>query len=61
VSAGGGPVDATIDSEYRFANALWVTAGLLTLWAVPRIDDPAGLFGGVLGLVSPQPVDRVGA
>jgi GNAT superfamily N-acetyltransferase len=23
--------------------------------------DPAGLFGGVLGLVSPQPVDRVGA
>jgi hypothetical protein len=34
---GAGPVDATVDSEYRFSNAFWFTAGVVVWWAVPRV------------------------
>jgi hypothetical protein len=51
VLPGGGPVNATIDSEYRFANAFWVTAGLLTWWAVPRIGTARTLLRITLGAV----------
>ncbi|MFE7506815.1 DUF4345 domain-containing protein [Promicromonospora sp. NPDC057488] len=58
---GGGPVNATIDSEYRFVNAFWLAAGLLIWWSlrdpvrradVTRVILAIAALGGVPRLVS---------
>jgi hypothetical protein len=51
VLPGGGPVNPTIDSEYRFTNAFWFAAGLIVWWAVPRIDKTATVLRVTLGAV----------
>jgi hypothetical protein len=46
---GGGPVDATVDSEYRFVNSYWFAAGVLVWWAVPRVHYATALLRVTLG------------
>jgi hypothetical protein len=46
---GGGPVDATVDSEYRFVNSDWFAAGVLVWWAVPRVHYATALLRVTLG------------
>jgi hypothetical protein len=46
---GAGPVDATVDSEYRFTNAFWFTAGLAVWWSVTRIDRATMVLRVTLG------------
>jgi hypothetical protein len=42
-------VDATVDSEYRFANAFWFTAGVVTWWTVPRVHLATTVLRVTLG------------
>ncbi len=38
---GGGPVPATVDSQYRFANTFWLGAGLGLWWSLRRWEERA--------------------
>ncbi|GAB3164232.1 hypothetical protein GCM10027059_19980 [Myceligenerans halotolerans] len=58
---GGEPVNATVDSQYRFANVFWLAAGLLVWWSlrrperrreVTRVVLAIAAVGGVARLVS---------
>ena len=49
VLPGAGPVDATVDSEFRFVNAFWSVAGVLVWWAVPRIERATTVLRMTLG------------
>lgn len=44
-----GPVDATVDSEFRFVNAFWLVAGALVWWAVPRVERATTVLRMTLG------------
>jgi hypothetical protein len=46
---GGGPVTATVDSEYRFSNAFWFMAGAVVWWAVPRVERATAVLRVTLG------------
>lgn len=48
---GAGPVDATVDSEYRFVNAFWFAAGVVVWWAVPRVHRATTVLRATLGTV----------
>jgi hypothetical protein len=48
---GAGPVDATVDSEYRFSNAFWFAAGVVVWWAVPRVHRATTVLRIILGAV----------
>jgi hypothetical protein len=48
---GAGPVDATVDSGFRFANAFWFAAGVLAWWAVPRVESVTTVLRLTLGVV----------
>lgn len=43
------PVDATVDSEYGFANAFWFAAGVVVWWAIPRIEQATVVLRVALG------------
>lgn len=47
----GETVNATVDSEYRFTNAFWFTAGLVAWWAVPRVEKATTVLRVTLGAV----------
>lgn len=58
---GGESVNATVDSQYRFANVFWLAAGLLVWWSlhhpgrrreVTRVTLAVASVGGVARLVS---------
>ncbi|MGQ5262007.1 DUF4345 domain-containing protein [Micromonospora sp. ZYX-F-536] len=46
---GSGPVDATVDSEYRFTNAFWLVAGMVVWWAIPRVQQATAVLRVALG------------
>ncbi|MCO1593956.1 DUF4345 domain-containing protein [Micromonospora sp. RHAY321] len=46
---GSGPVDATVDSEYRFTNAFWLVAGVVVWWAIPRVQQATAVLRVALG------------
>ncbi|GIG93283.1 DUF4345 domain-containing protein [Plantactinospora endophytica] len=48
---GAGPVDATVDSGFRYANAFWFAAGAVAWWAVPRVERATAPLRLVLGAV----------
>lgn len=45
----GGHVSATVDSEYRFVNAFWFTAGAAVLWSLPRVEEATAVLRLTLG------------
>ncbi|GLY79030.1 hypothetical protein Airi01_072970 [Actinoallomurus iriomotensis] len=45
----GGHVSATIDSEYRFVNAFWFTAGAVVMWSLPRVERATAVLRLTLG------------
>lgn len=58
---GGESVNATVDSQYRFANVFWLAAGLIVWWSlrrperrreVTRVVLAIAAVGGVARLVS---------
>lgn len=49
VLPGAGPVDATVDSEFRFTNSFWWVAGLLVWWSVPRVERATTVLRMTLG------------
>lgn len=40
-----------VDSEYRFLSVLWVSYGLLALWAAPRATGQRGIVLGLFGVL----------
>ncbi|MET8354170.1 MULTISPECIES: DUF4345 domain-containing protein [unclassified Micromonospora] len=46
---GSGPVDATVDSEYRFTNAFWLVAGVVVWWAIPTVQHATAVLRVALG------------
>lgn len=56
---GGGPVNATIDSEYRFANTFWLAAGLLVWWSLRRPEERATVTRVILAVAALGGVSRL--
>jgi hypothetical protein len=56
---GGGPVNATIDSEYRFTNVFWLAAGLLIWWSLRRPERRADVTRLILAIASLGAVPRL--
>jgi len=56
---GGGPVPASVDSEYRFVNVFWVAAGLILWWTLRRPLERALVTRVVLAIVVAGGVARV--
>ncbi|MFI2362915.1 DUF4345 domain-containing protein [Promicromonospora sp. NPDC019610] len=56
---GGGPVNATIDSEYRFTSTFWLAAGLLVWWSLRRPEQRAGVTRVVLAIAALGGVARL--
>ena len=61
VEPGGGPVSASIDSEFRFAHVIWLGAGVILLWSLRRPAERAlvtrvllvvAALGGLARLIS---------
>ncbi|MFC6021568.1 DUF4345 domain-containing protein [Plantactinospora solaniradicis] len=48
---GAGPVDATVDSGFRYASTFWFAAGVLAWWAVPRVERASTVLRLTLGVV----------
>jgi hypothetical protein len=56
---GGGPVNATIDGEYRFTNVFWLAAGLLIWWSLRRPEQRADVTRVILAIASLGGVARL--
>ena len=56
---GGGPVNATVDSEYRFTNVFWLGAGLLIWWSLRRPEQRADVTRVILAIASLGGVARL--
>ncbi|MFI8524762.1 DUF4345 domain-containing protein [Promicromonospora sukumoe] len=56
---GGGPVNATIDSEYRFTNTFWLAAGLLIWWSLRRPDERAAVTRVILAIAALGSIPRL--
>ncbi|MFD2025858.1 DUF4345 domain-containing protein [Promicromonospora aerolata] len=56
---GGGPVNATVDSEYRFINVFWLAAGLLIWWSLRRPAQRADVTRVILAIASLGAVPRL--
>lgn len=56
---GGEPVNATIDSEYRFTNTFWLAAGLLVWWSLRRPEQRADVTRVVLAVAALGGIPRL--
>ncbi|WP_277212272.1 DUF4345 domain-containing protein [Isoptericola croceus] len=56
---GGEPVNATVDSQYRFANVFWLTAGLLVWWSLRRPEQRSEVTRAILAIAAVGGVARL--
>jgi hypothetical protein len=56
---GGAPVDATVDSQYRFTHVFWLAAGLLVWWSLRRPEERRHVTRALLVIAAAGGVARL--
>lgn len=56
---GGEPTNASVDSEYRFANVFWTAAGVLLWWSLRKPEERAASTRLTLSLASAGALPRL--